>query len=114
MSFRCFFFLFLSLIFLIPKRDYIVQLRQVAAYRPIRLTNVDYKILMKALAKRMQDVITNIVGPHQTCGIKGRTTFTNIHAAWNVLEICNATHSRVAMLQVDLEKSFDRVPNDVL
>lgn len=99
---------------LIPKTEDVTKLRQVTSYRPISLTNVDYKILMKILARRLQSVITELVGPHQTCGIKGRTIFTNTHTARCVLECCDAMHSRVAMLQVDLEKAFDRVPHDVL
>lgn len=99
---------------LIPKTEDPVKLRQVTSYRPISLTNVDYKILMKILARRLQTVITEIVGPHQTCGIKGRTILTNIHKARSVLECCDAMQSGVAMLQIDLEKAFDRVPHDVL
>lgn len=75
---------------LIPKTQDAVKLRHVASYRPISLTNVDYKILMKILASRLQSVITKIVGSHQTCGIKGRTIFTNIHKARSVLECCDA------------------------
>lgn len=99
---------------LIPKTEDVAKLRLVTSYRPISLTNVDYKVLMKVLARRMQNDITKIVGPHQTCGIKGRTIFTYIHSARSVLDCCDAMHSRVAMLQVDLEKAFDRVPHDVL
>lgn len=99
---------------LIPKTEDTVKLRQVTSYRPISLTNVDYKILMKILAKRLQTVIGIIVGPHQTCGIKGRSIVTNIHKARSVLESCDVMHTGVAMLQVDLDKAFDRVPHDGL
>lgn len=99
---------------LIPKTEDIIKLRQVTSYRPISLTNVDYKILMKILAKRLQTVISTIVGPHQTCGIKGRSIVTNIHKARSVLECCDVMHNGVAMLQVDLDKAFDRVPHDGL
>lgn len=99
---------------LIPKTDDKDKLRQVISYRPICLANVDYKILMKVLASRLQTVIKELVGPHQTCGIKGRTILTNIHTARSVLECCDAMQSQVAMLQIDLEKAFDKVPHDVL
>lgn len=101
-------------IVLIPKFDDPAKLLSVKSYRPISLTNVDYKVFMKVLARRLQGVISSIVGPHQTCGIKGRTIFTNIHVARSILECCDAFQGRVAMLQLDLEKAFDRVVHDVL
>lgn len=98
----------------IPKSDDDAKLRAVSGYRPISLTNVDYKILMKILASRLQTVIRDIVGPHQTCGIKGRSIVTNIHTARSVLECCDSTQGSLAMLQVDLEKAFDQVSHELL
>lgn len=99
---------------LIPKTDDRQKLRDVKAYRPISLTNVDYKIFMKVLGKRLQMVIQKIVGLHQTCGIRGRNIFTNIHKARSVLECCDAMGSGVAILQLDLEKAFDCVSHKIL
>lgn len=99
---------------LIPKTDDQEKLQSVEAYRPISLTNVDYKIFMKILAKRMQSVIKELVGPHQTCGIQNRSISTNIHVARSVLECVDAFAGRVAMLQLDLAKAFDRVTHDIL
>lgn len=39
---------------------------------------------------------------------------TNIHVARSILECCDGELRKVAMLQVDLEKAFDRVSHDVL
>lgn len=69
---------------------------------------------MKVLAKRMQGVIKSLIGPHQTCGIKGRTIFTNIHVARSVLEYCDADFRTVAMVQIDLAKAFDRVCHEIM
>lgn len=38
----------------IPKSEDENKLRRISAYRPISLTNVDYKVLMKILASRLQ------------------------------------------------------------
>lgn len=99
---------------LIPKTDDLDKLLRVGSYRPISLTNVDYKIFTKVLAKRIQTVIKDLVGPHQTCGIKGRTIATNVHVARSVLECVDAFESRVAMLQIDLAKAFDLVSHEIL
>lgn len=99
---------------LIPKTEDVVKLRSMGAYRPISLSNVDYKILMKILAGRLQSVVQDIVGPHQTCGIKGRSIITNVHIARSILDCCDSTGQVVAMLQIDLEKAFDKVSHELL
>lgn len=103
-----------SHIVLIPKTDDPEKLLAVESYRPISLTNVDYNIFMKLLARRLQGVIKTIVGTHQTCGIQGRSIFTNIHVARSVLECCDALGGHVAMIQIDLQKAFDRVAHNIL
>lgn len=103
-----------SHVVLIPKSEEAAVLLSVSAYRPISLTNVDYKILMKVLGNRLQGVIKHIVGPHQTCGIKGRTITTNIHALRSILECVDALGGQAAILQLDLEKAFDRVTHEIL
>lgn len=103
-----------SHVVLIPKSEDPVKLLSVSSYRPITLTDVDYKIYLKVLTSRLQTVITHLVGLHQTCGIKGRTICTNIHVARCILECCDVFAGRVAMLQLDLEKAFDRVSHDVI
>lgn len=99
---------------LIPKSDDPDQLSKVTGFRPITLTNTDYKIFMNILARRLQGVIKTLVGPHQTCGIKGRSIYTNIHVVRSILELCDMDFRRVAMLQIDFEKAFDKVSHDIL
>lgn len=99
---------------LIPKGKEQHVLRKVTGYRPITQTKVDYKVFMKVLARRLQGVIYKLVGSHQTCGIKRRSIFTNIHVARSILEYCDAALLEVAMLQIDLAKAFDMVPHNIL
>lgn len=99
---------------LIPKSDDPAKLQSVTGYRPITLANVDYKIFMKVLAKRLQRIVTSLVGPHQTCGIRGRSIQTNTHIARCVLQGCDMFQQKVAMLQIDFEKAFDRVCHEIL
>ena len=53
-------------------------------YRPISLCNVDYKIISKVLTNRLSNVMDTIVFKDQTCCIKGRSIFDNIHLLRNV------------------------------
>lgn len=99
---------------LIPKTDDKTKLLNVNSYRPITLCNVDYKIFAKILTNRLQRVICDLVGDHQTCGIRGRAIQTNVHIARSVLECVADSSDQIAMLQVDLAKAFDRVCHNVL
>ena len=47
-------------------------------WRPITLTNVDYKILTKLLARRLKGVIKKIVHENQSGFIKGRNITTHM------------------------------------
>lgn len=99
---------------LVPKSDDPDKLHYVTGFRPITLCNVDYKIFAKILSRRFQRVACQLIGGHQTCGIRGRSITTNVHVARSVLEACDGGMGQVAMLQLDLDKAFDRVKHDVL
>lgn len=99
---------------LIAKTDDSEKLKSVTSYRSISLTKVDYKMFMKILARRLQTVMEELVRPHQTCIIKGRSIFSNIHKVRCVLECCDATNTGVAVLQLDLEKAFDCVSHEIV
>lgn len=94
---------------LIPKEIPEGSTPRVTDFRPITLSNVDYKIYAKVLAGRMQKLIPKLVGEHQTCAIKGRSILTNIHVARTILDRCKAEGDQVAMIQIDMSKAFDRV-----
>ena len=58
-------------------------------YRPIALSNTDYKLLAHVLAARMQMVIGNIISYDQTAYIKGRFIGTNIRLVLDLLHYFN-------------------------
>ena len=47
-------------------------------YRPISITNIDYKIIAKILANRFHTVLPKLISQDQTAYIKGRTISQNI------------------------------------
>ena len=60
---------------------------QLGNWRPISLTNVDYKILTKSLALRLQNVIKSVVLDDQVVYIKGRNISTIIRFIDDVVEL---------------------------
>lgn len=97
-----------------PKTEDADKLQKVIGYRPITFCNVDFKVFAKVLTNRVQTIIGDLLGDHQTCGIRGMTINTNTHVARSVLDSCMLEGRCVAMLQIDLEKALDRVRYDAL
>lgn len=96
-----------ALIVLIPKphKDHLLC----KSYRPISLIISDVKILAKVLARRLNTVITTIIGADQTGFIPGRSTSINLRGLFTNLQ---ATHDAVgsrAVLALDAHKAFDSV-----
>ena len=56
-------------------------------YRPISLTNTDYRILTFVVANRLQKVIKDIVSPDQVAYIKDRFIGTNIRLVLDLFDL---------------------------
>lgn len=83
--------------------------RQCGSYRPISLLNVDYKILSKTLALRLERVMSSIVHPDQTGFITNRQSFFNVRRMLNILHSDHSTVTPEVIVSLDAEKAFDRV-----
>ncbi len=59
---------------------------EVGNYRPISLTNVDYKILAYVLLSHMQPFLDNFIHPAQTAYMPGRYIGTNIRKIQDVMD----------------------------
>uniref|UniRef100_A0A669BN31 Reverse transcriptase domain-containing protein n=1 Tax=Oreochromis niloticus TaxID=8128 RepID=A0A669BN31_ORENI len=82
---------------------------QCGSYRPISLLNVDYKILAKLLAMRVEAALPSVINPDQTGFIKGRYAFSNLRRLFNVLYNPSDSNSPEFGISLDSEKAFDRV-----
>ena len=71
------------IISLIPKKDKDKTLLE--NMRPISLLNVDYKILTKAIAKRLEKYFPIIINHDQTGYIKGRFIGENIRLIQDIM-----------------------------
>ena len=87
---------------------------QLKTWRPVTLLNTDYKILTKALANRLQQVLPFIIHTDQTASIKGRTINDNTRLLHDVVAYVNEKEVPLALISVDQLKAFDRVSHDFL
>jgi exonuclease III len=85
-----------------------------ANYRPISLLNIEYKILAKIMANRMQLALPYIVGPHQTGFLSNRSINDNTTL---FLDLMNETTTRYlpgGALLLDIFKAFDSINRSYL
>ena len=79
-------------------------------WRPISLSNVDYKIISTVVKNRIINYMSDVIGSHQTCNVKGRTIFDNLHYFRDFFD----TAVDGAVLSLDQEAAFDRVNRSFL
>ena len=78
-------------------------------YRPISLTNTDYKTLAHILANRLHQVLHKIISTDQTGYIKTRYIGTYIRKILDTAEYLTKNDSSGIFLFLDFEKAFDTV-----
>ena len=96
-----------GVITLIPK-EY-SNLLNLANWRPITLLNLDYKIASKAIAKRIEKVLTSLINSDQTGFIKGRYIGQNVRLLNDILEQTEIQNIPGILLQLDFRKAFDTI-----
>ena len=78
-------------------------------YRPISLTNTDYKIIAFIFAQRLQKIIHKQIGNEQTAYIKGRLIGTNARFILDIFDCCETYNKEGVLLFLDFENAFDSV-----
>ena len=58
--------------------------------------------------------MSSIVHQDQTCGVVGRTIFSNLSLIRDVLDMINKTYETGILVSLDQEKAFDRVDHKFL
>jgi hypothetical protein len=96
-----------AILTLLPKKD--KDARFLKNWRPLSLLNTDYKILAKTLAKRLQNVMPELINKDQSGCIKGRSTFTNLRSTIDIINHTNNKNLAGYIAFIDYEKAFDTV-----
>ena len=100
-----------------PQRQSVIRLiekrgkdnKHIKNWRPISLTNSDYKILAKCLSFRLSAVISKLVHPDQVGYIKGRNVATTLRTIDDVLEYYRLHKKPGILLALDFQKAFDSI-----
>lgn len=96
-----------ALIVLIEKKD--KDRRQIKNWRPISLINVDVKIGTKAIAKRLEKVLPEIIHHNQNAYVKGRTIFDAVRTIDDIIKLTSSNNMSSFLVAIDFEKAFDSV-----
>ena len=76
-------------------------------WRPISLTNVDYKILAKVLSMRTDTVISKLIGNQQTGFLKGRNISLMHRQIDDILSLYRKSNTPGILLAIDFKQAFD-------
>ena len=94
-----------SVITLIPKED--GSLLELSNWGPVTLLNVDCKIATKAIARRIEPLLPNLVHTDQTSFIKGRYIGENIRLIIDIMEHTKSESIPGILVSLDFRKAFD-------
>ena len=95
-----------GIITLIPKKKDPSLLKN---WRPLTLLNIDYKILAKLFARRMQHVLPYIIGDQQTGFMANRCINENIRQTIDIIADIYQNGKKALIISIDYEKCFDKI-----
>ena len=87
--------------------------RLIKNWRPISLINVDTKIVSKALAKRLEHILPDLIHYNQNAYVKGRSIF-DVRTIDDVLEHTKRSEQSGILVTIDFEKAFDSLDHTFL
>ena len=88
--------------------------RLIKNWRPISLINVDTKIVSKALAKRLEHILPDLIHYNQNAYVKGRSIFDAVRTIDDVLEYTKRSEQSGVLVTIDFEKAFDSLDHKFL
>ena len=83
-------------------------------WRPITLLNFDCKLFSKLLSSRMSMVLGELIHPDQACAVPGRKITDSLVLIRDTICYARDRNIRLAVLNLDFEKAFDRISHQYL
>jgi hypothetical protein len=77
--------------------------------RPFSILNVDYKILTKVIAKRIEKVLPTLINPDQTGYFKGRYIDENVRLIYDLIHYTDKLNQKGIAIFLDFKKAFDSI-----
>ena len=78
-------------------------------WRPITLTNTDYKIIAKVMATKIKGVLDKLVGKQQQGFLRGRNISNLIRDIDDILEYEKSKNLDDLLFAIDFKQAFDRI-----
>ena len=76
-------------------------------WRPITLSNCDFKLITKTLASKLTTSLSNLISHNQTAYIKNRQITDNFHILQHTTHKCTELDTPSMIVSLDAEKAFD-------
>ena len=96
-----------GIITLVPKED--GSLLDLSNWRPITLLNINLKVASKAVAKRIEPTLPNLIHSDQTGFVKGRHIRENVRLISDVMEYTSIQNLPGILTSLDFRKAFDSI-----
>ena len=83
-------------------------------WRPISLLNTDLKLISKALATRLKELLTDLISSNQTAYVKNRYISESGRLIYDALETVSILNKKGFLVTVDIKKAFNSVDHSFL
>ncbi len=97
---------------LIPKNKN--KTKSVNDFRPISLTNFEYRIFTKILSDRLRNISHRLISSSQTCSIFGRRMNDNLSLTRDLIDDAKTRKRSLNILSADQRKAFDSISHNYL
>ena len=88
--------------------------RFIKNWRPMSLISVDVKIASKEIARKLEQILPDLIHPNQNGFIKGRSIQDGVRTVEDILEFPKFTDRSGILLTIDFEKPFDSLNRSFL